>query len=303
MDVEMPMRLSVSNLAWGAEHHGEALDLLGRMGVQGIEVAPTKISQWTELTPKRIRSYRSEIEAAGLRVSSLQAIFYGVRGAALLKDPAAFQVMADHMRQVAEVGALLGAEVLVYGAPSARLRGNLSQEAAKTLAAERFAVLGDIAGYFGLTIGIEPVPEAYGGDFLTSAFDVIELVRELRHPSVRLHLDTGCVLLAGDEIDEAIREGFAWLGHFHVAEPHLGDFVNPTAKHKTASVALRHYGYDRWLAIEMREQPGNPMRALCEAIEFVRATYELPAHYAEKARHHRYGNINGQATCVNLSKT
>jgi sugar phosphate isomerase/epimerase len=279
MAVEMPIKLSVSNLAWGAAHHGDALSLLAGLGVQGIEVAPTKIAPWTDLVPQVLHNYRSEVEAAGLRVSSLQAIFYGVHEAALLRDPAAFRVMTDHMRHVAEVGAILGAEVVVYGAPSTRLRGDLSLDVARVLAAQRVAELGDIAESFGIAIGIEPVPQAYGGDFLTSAFDVIQLVREIRHPFVRLHLDTGCVLLAGDEIDDAIREGFAWLEHFHVAEPHLGDFTRPQAKHKTAAVALRQSGYDRWLVIEMRDPPDNPIRTLCEAIQYVVATYELsPPH-------------------------
>jgi sugar phosphate isomerase/epimerase len=273
MDVDVPMRLSVSNLAWGAEQHGEALALLGRMGVQGIEVAPTKISQWAELTPQRLRSYRSEIEAAGLRVSSLQAIFYGVPGAALLKDPAAFQVMADHMRQVADIGAILDAKVAVYGAPNTRLPGDLSPDAARGLAVQRFGVLGDIAEACGLTIGVEPVPRAYGGEFLTSAFDVIELVREVDHPCVRLHLDTGCVLLAGDDIGDAIREGSAWLGHFHIAEPQLGNFSMPRAKHAEAARALRQCGYAQWIAIEMQVQPIAAIEALSTAIEYAMATY------------------------------
>ena len=269
------MRLSVSNLAWGAPHHYEALELLRSLGVQGVEVAPTKIAPWTELAPKVLRAYRSEVEAAGLRVSSLQAIFYGVPGAALLGDAVGFQVMSDHMRQVAEVAAILGAEVMVYGAPSTRLRGDLSLESARALAAHRFAVLADIAEPFGLTIGIEPVPQAYGGDFLTSAFDVIELVREIRHPVVRLHLDTGCVLLAGDEIDDAIREGFAWLGHFHVAEPQLGDFSMPEAKHSLAARALRQHGYAQWLAIEMRAHTPDTIGTLRNAINYVTATYGI----------------------------
>ena len=280
MNVDVPMRLSVSNLAWSAEHHMEALTLLASLGVHGIEVAPTKIAPWTDLTPQVLRGYRSQVESARLRVSSLQAIFYGVQGAALLGDPAAFEVMSDHMRQVAEVGAILGAEVVVYGAPSTRLRGDLSLEAAKTLGAERLAILGDIVESFGLKIGIEPVPKVYGGDFLTSAFDVIELVREIRHPFVRLHLDTGCVLLAGDEIDHAIREGFAWLAHFHIAEPQLGDFSMPEAKHSLAAGTLRQHGYAQWLAIEMRAHTADTIGTLRNAINYVTATYGTDQHPA-----------------------
>lgn len=264
----------MSNLAWGAEHHGEALALLARLRVEGIEVAPTKISPWKDLTPQRLRDYRSEIEAAGLKISSLQAIFYGVEGAELFGDSNAFQIMTDHMARVADVGATLGADVVVYGAPKTRLRGEMPLDQARALAAERFAELGDIVEPFGMTIAIEPVPSAYGGDFMTSAYDVIELVREVRHPFVRLHLDTGCVLLAGDAIEDAIREGIAWLSHFHIAEPQLGNFSVPRAKHEQAATALRQCGYAKWMAIEMQAQPIATIEALSTAIEYVKNTYE-----------------------------
>lgn len=269
------MQLSVSNLAWGASHNSEALALLAGLGVRGVEVAPTRIATWADLSPARMRRYRSEVEAAGLSVSSLQAIFFGVEGARLLDNVSAFQVMSEHISRVAEVGAILGAEIAVYGAPATRTRGEMCRESARNIAMERFSELGDIAQSFGVAIGIEPIPGAYGGDFLTTAFEVIEFVRELHHPFVRLHLDTGCVLLAGDNIDEAIQEGIAWLRHFHVSEPQLGNFTSPTAQHTLASDSLRRTGYKHWIAIEMREQDADPIEALSTAIRFAMATYEI----------------------------
>jgi sugar phosphate isomerase/epimerase len=181
--------------------------------------------------------------------------------------------MADHMRRVAEVGAILGADVAVYGAPNTRLLGGLSLDAARALASQRFSELGDMGKSCGLTIGIESIPRAYGGEFLTSAFDVIAMVRAVHHPFVRLHLDTGCVLLAGNEIDDAIREGFEWLSHFHISEPQLADFSLPRAKHDQAAAALRQCGYSQWVAIEMQAQPVATIGALSTAIEYVMATY------------------------------
>jgi len=167
----------------------------------------------------------------------------------------------------------LGAEVAVYGAPGTRNPSNLEPEAARALAAQRLQVLGDIAGANGITVGIEPVPPTYGGDFLSVANDVIEFVRELDHPAVRAHLDTGCAALGGDDIGAAIRTGYPWLRHFHAAEPQLAGFSRPRADHSAASAALREVRYPYWVAIEMREQPRDPLGALATAIQFVRATY------------------------------
>jgi len=89
------MRISVSNLAWGAASHASALTLLSSHGVEGVEVAPTRIADWKALSPERLRAYRSEIEGAGLRVSSLQAIFFGRAEAKLLSDETAFRLMSE----------------------------------------------------------------------------------------------------------------------------------------------------------------------------------------------------------------
>ena len=269
----MSIRLSVSNLAWDDAIKGEALARLAALGVQGVEVAPTRIADWDELTPARLRAYRNELEAAGLRASSLQAVFFNRPGAQLLGDAAGFAAMLEHTRKVAAIAAELGAEVAVFGAPRNRLRGDLSPDEATSLAAERLRVLGDAVAEADLFLGIEPVPPVYGGDFLTTAGEVIGMVRTTDHPWVRVHLDTGCVKLGGDRIDDAVREALPFLVHFHAAEPQLAGFSAPQADHAAAAAALRDVGYGRWIAIEMREPPSDALAEVETAVSFVQRTY------------------------------
>lgn len=268
-------KLSVSNLAWREADSSRVLTHLAGIGVRGVEVAPTRIAPWHELNATKIRAYRAAVEAEGLKVSSLQAIYFDMPQAKLLADNASFMLMSEHTKRVAEVGASLGAEIMVYGAPSTRKLGDQRADAVRTLASERFAVLGDIVRSWGIRIGIEPVPKTYGNDFLTSASEVLEFVRELSHPFVRLHLDTGCALLGGDTIEDSILEGSQFLDHFHAAEPHLGAFSRPEAHHKSASKALSQCGYDRWIVIEMREQIHDPIGALSTAVEYAISTYAI----------------------------
>jgi D-psicose/D-tagatose/L-ribulose 3-epimerase len=267
------MRLAVSNLAWGPELQAPALDLLARMGVDGVEVAPTRIAGWAEITPALIRDFRSDLAAAGLRTSSLQAIYYGCPGAQLLGDAAGFAAMSEHTRRVSGIAAELGAGVAVFGAPRNRARGALPAEEAAGLALERLRQLGDIVQSDGMALGMEPVPAHYNGDFMMRAGELTELVRAVGHPSIRLHLDSGCVLLGGDSIAEAIAEGAAELVHIHMAEPDLAGFSAPIADHAGAGGALRRIGYDGWLAIEMREVPGMALQEVETAIRFARAAY------------------------------
>jgi sugar phosphate isomerase/epimerase len=269
------MRLAVSNLAWPAQLDDAAFDLLASLGVGGVEVAPTKIAPWNALSASSLSEYRSKLAGAGLVVSSLQAILYGRDEPQLLGDGPRFEQMRDHIKLVTGVAAQLGGSVLVFGSPRNRIRGPMAEDEAWSIARDRLRSLAEIAGEAGVALGIEPVPAAYGGDFLTSWREVLRMVQEVDHPGVRVHLDTACITLRGDTIDAAVTAANGWLAHFHAAEPHLVSFAAPACNHAAAAAALRAIHYDKWLSIEMREQPENPLAATAEAIRTVQRLYFL----------------------------
>ena len=272
-------RLGVSNLAWPARAEASALALLAARGAHGVEVAPTRIAPWDEITPQRLSSFRQGCVQAGLSVSSLQAIFFLRPDVSLLGDAAGFAAMAEHVRRVAGIAQALGAGVAVFGAPRSRLRGALSPEDAMARGADRLCRLGEIADAGGLTLAIEPVPALYGADFLEHAAEVVEIVRRAAHPRVRSHLDTACVELGGDDIATAIRGAAPSLAHFHIAEPQLGGFARPLGGHAAAGAALDAIGYAGWVVIEMREVEAADagLGAIATAIDHARAHYLGPA--------------------------
>ncbi len=266
-------RLGVSNLAWAPDAEGRAFALLAERGAQGVEVAPTRIAPWEDLTPTRLHAFRRGCEAAGLAVSSLQAVFFGRPEVALLGPDEAFESMCAHMRLLARIAAALGAQVAVFGAPKSRLRGAMPVDQAMALAAERLRVLGAIAAEGGLTLALEPVPPVYGADFLNHWRDIVSLVQQTEHPNVRAHLDTACVFLAGDDPPEAIATAIPLLAHYHMAEPELGPFTTPVCDHAAAGRALDAAGYDRWVVIEMKQGTGDGLDQVATAIDYARAHY------------------------------
>ncbi len=267
------MKLSVSNLAFTPTAAGDEWERLAAAGVSGVEVAPTRLGPWAELDAARLRAFRTELEGRGLRASSLQAIFFGVDGLALLGSVEAFHAMEVQIARVARIAAELGAEVAVFGAPRQRARGTLPSEDAFALGADRLSRLAHLAGEEGLVIGLEPVPADYGNDFLPGWRDVLAMVQAVDHAGLRVHLDTSCVALGGDDIAEAVKACAPWLAHYHAAEPKLGPFAAPAAPHAAAAAALAAVGYPGWVAIEMLEQPAHPLAALLDAVRYVRGTY------------------------------
>jgi sugar phosphate isomerase/epimerase len=267
------MKLAVSNLCYPKDVTKAHLKALFSAGVRGIEVAPTRISPWDALTVPRLTDYRTAIEDCGLKISSLQAIFFGLDGLALLGNEESFLRM---QRQVARVGAIcevLGGRVMVFGAPGQRSRGNLHLEAAFDLGAERFSRLAEISARHGVTIGLEPVPAHYKNDFLQDWRSVLRMVRAVSSPGLSVHLDTGCVYLGEENIGEAVRSVGDGIAHVQISEPNLGDFSAPVARHAQAAAALHEISYANWISIEMLEQQPDPFKAVYTAVGYVLATY------------------------------
>ena len=100
-------------------------------------------------------------------------------------------------------------------------------EDAWNIARDRLRIIAENVANAGAVIGIEPVPAAYGGDFLGSWRDVLKMVQEVDHAGVRVHLDTACVMLAGDSIGEAVALTQDWLAHFHAPSRSSSRFDAP----------------------------------------------------------------------------
>lgn len=267
------MRIGISNLAFDLDCTVSIAQQLRQIGISGIEVAPTRIADWPDLTTKKTLEYRKLVEDCGMTIPSLQAIFYGKTDLALLGDEFAFANLREHAKRVAEVGGLLGASVAVFGAPKQRLRGLMTHEAAFGLAHKRLYELCGVMHSEGVRIGLEPVPSFYGGDFLQTWQEVRELVNQVGHPGLGVHLDTGCVLLGGGHIGESVSMCSDRLLHFHAAEPNLSSFVRPQALHPEAAEALKKVDYGGWVVIEMLMQKESTRQLVIDAACFVNEIY------------------------------
>jgi D-psicose/D-tagatose/L-ribulose 3-epimerase len=268
------VKLAFSNIAWDAAEEGEVLALLGRAGIAGIEVAPSKCwPDWKGITQQSVVAVRQRFAGPGFSVPSLQAILFGHPELKLFGDEAALDGLLRHTELVAGVATGLGAKTLVFGAPANRDPGDLPPEEAMNVAVPRMRALGEICARHDVWLGIEANPAAYNCRFMTRWFEAAELVRRCDSPGVRLHLDAACTLMAGDDIAEAVEKSADILAHVHVSEPQLGNFDAPKSDHARFAEALKQVGYQGWCSVEMRRAP-DPVAAIGKAIEVAQAYYD-----------------------------
>ncbi|MDA1091571.1 MAG: hypothetical protein O3A85_14840, partial [Proteobacteria bacterium] len=83
------MKFAISNIALPAFNHGGELGRLAEMGLDGIEIAPSRIwrDTWKGLKPGEVSDYRRLIEEAGLCVVGLHSLFFDQPELGLFKEP------------------------------------------------------------------------------------------------------------------------------------------------------------------------------------------------------------------------
>jgi sugar phosphate isomerase/epimerase len=264
-------KLSVSSIAWPAEAMDEALDLLAGLGVAGVEVAPGQIlSGWTKDAPAEAQAFRARATAKGLQVCAMQALLFNVEGCHVFVSDESRQALLDHLAKVADVAGALGVSACVYGAPKTRDPGDLEPPAAWDAAVDLFRRAAGLFEAAGTQLTFEANPEVYGCRFVTHTDQGVDFVRAVDRPGLRLQLDTGTILINGEEPQAAIAGATPWIGHFHVSEPDLAPVGSGGSPHQALGAACRASGYAGWVSVEMRATPDwrdNVTRAVALANE------------------------------------
>lgn len=268
------MNLAVSNLAWPVERDAEVAAVLRPLGVRGIEVAPTKI--WPnplDVTPDDVAAYRRFWAGHGFEIIAAQSLLFGRPDLTLFESEEARADTHEYLARIIQVCAALGAGPLVFGSPKNRRLGPLTHDEAFRTAVEFFDDLADIAQAEDTCLVLEANPPQYGADFVTTAGEAIDLVSAVNHPHFRLHLDTACMTLAGDDPDEAFR-AFPLLFHFHASAPNL-EPPSPAdgVDHAAFAKRLRQCGYARWVSLEMRQASPFDLDRFADTVRFVKEQY------------------------------
>ena len=254
------MKLALSNIALSAYDHASELAQLPELGIQGLEVAPSRVweNTWHDLSSQEVSTYRQDVEQAGLIVLGLHSLIFDHPELGLFKGVKARNDTLTFFTHLSAVCRDLGGRTLIWG--GGRHRGALSEEAAFEEAASFMNELVIRIEDHGTCFCFEPLGPA-DSDFINSVHDSIRIVEAVNHPAVRVQLDAKA-LVENDEIRQEIFEAAApHLVHFHANEPGLGILGSTGAvPHQTLGDHLRTIGYDGYVSIEQRMlETANPL--------------------------------------------
>jgi sugar phosphate isomerase/epimerase len=269
------MRLSISNIAWAPEDDRSIAALLRDHRVDAVDLAPGKyFDDVLGATTAEVAHVRNTWENQGMEIVGMQALLFGTRDLNVFGSESVRARMLDYLQAVCRVGGGLGARHLVFGSPRQRDRSGLDDEAADAVAVEFFRRLGDLASGNGVAITLEPNPEAYGANFMTTSVETARVVRLVDHEAIRMQLDIGACAMNGEDVTDVVASAGDLVGHVHLSEPHLVPLGDGTSDHDHAAAALRDMLADRVACIEMLMTTDEPAQeSVGRALDFALATY------------------------------
>ena len=269
------MKHSISNIALTPYNHDAELIELSRLGLTGLEVAPSRVwkDTWQGLGARSVDAYRKQVELSGLQVVGLHSLFFDHQELGLCKGTEIEKQTAAFLIHLSGVCRDLGGRTLIWGG------GRNRSGASTALAIEETERLLNVAlpvfERDGTCLCIEPLGPG-DADFLNSVLDILSLVERYSSPAFRIQLDAKA-LVENDESSWTTFEAVQpFLIHFHANEPNLA-ILGESGKvpHAILAEHLRRISYNGFVSIEQRMiDAENPMESISDSMTVLRKHYK-----------------------------
>ena len=261
------MKLSISNLGWGAEQDLAAYQLMRQLGYAGLEIAPTRVfpdRPYDDLAAAG--AWREDLRARfGYVIPSMQSIWYG-RQENLFGSEEERRVLMEYTQAAIRFAEAMGCENLVFGCPRNRAmpEGTTSEQAIPF-----FRAIGEYAATHHCVFALEANPPIYHTNFLNTTQETLAFIQRVDSEGCRLNLDVGTMIENGEE-PSLLKGCGPVIHHVHISEPGL-KLIERRPLHQELAALLREEGYDRYVSIEMGRQ--EDLDALARTMAYVREVF------------------------------
>ena len=246
------MKYSISNIAWGLENDGEMYAFLKANGVEGIEIAPTRLFTNPYDNLEMAHEYAIMLKNKyGLTVSSMQSIWYGIQQN-IFGSREDRQFLLDYTKKAILFAEAMGIKNLVFGSPKNRTMPDGDKEKHMATARAFFKELGDFAARHNTVLALEPNPVIYNTNFLNYTKDACEFVKEVGSEGLKVNVDMGTVIY-NKENPHLVKTYKTVINHIHLSVPGL-EYIGPCREYTTLAKVLGKIDYEGYLSIEMKNQ-------------------------------------------------
>jgi len=246
------VKFAASNIALPAYDHANELGQLRQMGLEGIEVAPSRVwrDTWGGLSARDVEAYRGDVEAAGLKVVGLHSLFFDHPDLGLFCAEEFRTQTMEFMVHLSVLCRDLGGKTLIYG--GGRRRAEIPEDEAYKRTIDFCGTLCARIQAHGTCYCFEPLgPQKM--DFINTVDDSLRIVRAVDSPALRVQLDAEALADNNEISENTFLAAKPYLVHVHVNEPGF-DVLGSSGKVDHAAIGshLRAIGYEGFISIEQK---------------------------------------------------
>ena len=267
--------ISISNIAWDIAQDDEVARVLNDYDVHFIDIAPPKYFDIPcQAEEKEILEVKHYWNNKSVKPIGMQALLFGTAGLNVFGTSQIQNLLLQHLTHICRIGSTLGANKLVFGSPRNRDRSHLDDNQTIKMSVDFFRRLGVIAESYGVVICLEPNPECYQANFMTTSMDTAVIVREINHPHIKMQLDIGAMDINNEDPTKIIKSVAPIIHHIHISEPQLAPLNKGNPYHKKAAEAIQTYLPEMPVTIEMlTSNRYSSIKQIQNAIELVQQVY------------------------------
>jgi sugar phosphate isomerase/epimerase len=267
------MKFALCNEMFEGRPMAEVCSVARKLGYHGIEIAPFTLAPSAEkITAGQRKETRRIIESSGLQTVGLHWLFAGPAGLHMTtNDNQVWGRTRDYLSCLLDLCSDLGGRVLVLGSPKQRsiVEGQTKKGAWRRAVKLLSSVL-DKAEQLGLTICLEPLSPVET-NFINTVAEGMKMVRQINHPSLKIHLDVKAMCSEKRPVPEIIRSvNVSNIGHFHVNDPNLYGPGMGDVDYAPIAEAIKDIGWDEWLSVEVFKYDPDPETIASRSIEYLR---------------------------------
>ena len=253
-------------------------EFIAKAGYTGIEVAPFMLgARPCELSQAERTQLRDTAARHGTEIIGIHWMLAKTTGYSLTSPEASVrQKTADYLKQLGDLCADLGGQVMVFGSPAQRnLQPGVTWEQAFDAAVEVFSQCADHWGERGVTLCLEPLTPKET-NFINTCAEAMAIMHAVNHPALQLHQDVKA-MLGGEQtpIPDLIDRFKHRTRHFHVNDTNLlGPGMGDTP-YEPIFRALRESQYGGWVSVEVFDYSPGAEKIATDSMNYMRKIEEI----------------------------
>jgi hydroxypyruvate isomerase len=241
MPVPSPFRFSV--MLWTLDHNSpveQCIEVVASAGYQGVQL----VNEYRKWSPEEMRRMKARMHSLGLVCDIMSGIKTG------FADPRATDALLQEFASLIPIAKELECpQIILLSGPHV---DGMPREVQYAACVENLKRVADVAARHDLRIVIEPIdPLENPTIWLTSVADGFKIVREARHPNLKVLYDFYHEQRSSGNLIEKLQNNIEWVGLVHVAdvpgrhEPGTGEIDFGNIYRKLAAL-----NYDKIIAME-----------------------------------------------------